>query len=73
MTRSETDAGTPVLEMSAEEHERFLDEEARRRLGVSVAEFRRRYRTGELDDSDPDVALLAVLTAVGQNSDQAPA
>lgn len=67
MTRSETDAGTPIVEMTAEEHQAFLESEARSRLGLSIAEFTERYAAGELDDADPDVPLLAVLTGMGQN------
>jgi len=36
MTHGETQAGTPVLEMSPEEYRDFLDEEAWGRLGVSA-------------------------------------
>jgi len=67
MTRSETDAGTPVIEMTADEHQDFLESEARSRLGLSIAEFTELYIAGELDDADPDVSLLAVLTGMGQN------
>jgi len=42
MTHDANQAGTPVLEMSPDEYRNFLDEEARRRLGTSAAEFRRR-------------------------------
>jgi hypothetical protein len=67
MTQSETEAGTPVIEMSAEEYRDFLDEEVRRRMGVSADEFHRRYLAGELDDADPDVPFLAGLLWMGQN------
>jgi hypothetical protein len=73
MTHGETHAGTPVLEMSADEYRGFLDEQARERLGISAEEFRRRYIAGELDDSDPDVGMLAALIAIGQNDDRAAA
>jgi hypothetical protein len=73
MTHDETQAGTPVLEMSTEEYRQFLDEAARERLGISAAEFRRRWIAGELDDSDPDVGLLAVLIGTGQNGHRAGA
>jgi hypothetical protein len=73
MTRDETQAGTPVLEMSTDEYRDFVDEEAQERLGMSAEEFRRRYIAGELDDSDPDVGLLAVLIETGQNDDRAGA
>lgn len=73
MTRDETQAGTPVLEMSDDEYRDFLDAEVRERLGVSAEEFRRRYIAGELDDGDPDVGMLAALIAIGQNDDRAAA
>ena len=73
MTHDETQAGTPVLEMSADEYRDFLDEEARQRLGMSAEEFSRRYVAGEVDDSDPDVGMLAALIAIGQNDDRAAA
>jgi hypothetical protein len=73
VTHDETQAGTPVLEMSADEYRGFLDEEARERLGISAAEFRLRYVAGELDESDPDVGMLAALIAIGQNDDRAAA
>lgn len=38
MTHDETQAGTPVLEMSADEYREFLDAEARQRLGISAEE-----------------------------------
>jgi hypothetical protein len=66
MTRSETNAGTPVVKMTAEEYQGFLEDEVQRRLQMSVRDFERRYRAAELDDSDPDVPWLAVLTGVGQ-------
>ena len=67
MTHSETDAGTPVIEMTADEYRDFLESEVRSRLGLSIAEFTERYAAGELDDADPDVPLLAMWTGMGQN------
>jgi len=67
MTRSETEAGTPVIEMTAGEYRDFLDGEVQRCLQMSLGEFERRYQAAELDDSDPDVGWLAVLTGMGQN------
>ncbi len=69
MTRNETDAGTPVLDFTEDEYREFLDQEANRRLGMGAEEFVRRYRAGDLDDSDPDVGMLAALIAVGQQDD----
>jgi len=53
-----TAGGTPVLELSADEHARFLDDETQRRLGLSAKEFERQFLAGDLDDSDPDVGFL---------------
>lgn len=66
MIRRLTARGTPVLELSTEEYARFLDDESRRRVGLSGAEFEGRYLAGELDRSDPDVELLVALLAIGQ-------
>ena len=54
MTNSETDAGTPVVEMTVEEHEDFLNEEAWRRLDMSVDDFRHRYEAGELEGPEAE-------------------
>jgi len=67
MTRTETPAGTPVLEFDGEEYARFLDEEVRGRMGISAQEFAEQYLAGRLDDADPDVPLLAGLLLIGQN------
>lgn len=73
MTHRETDAGTPVIEMTAGEYRDFLDSEARSRLGLSLHEFMEQYAAGQLDDSDPDVPLLAMWTGMGQNGHRLPA
>ncbi len=67
MTNSETDAGTPILELSAREYGAFLDEETEARMGMSATEFKERYLAGDLDDVDPDVPLLVGLLGIGQN------
>jgi hypothetical protein len=68
MTHSKTDAGTPLVGMTAKEFRNFLDEEAHLRLDISIDEFKRRYAAAELDEGDPDVGLLSALTAVGRNN-----
>jgi hypothetical protein len=73
MTRSETNAGTPVIEMTVDEYQDFLDREARARMGMSAAEFTQRYLAGALDDVDPDVPLLVGLLGIGQNGHHASA
>lgn len=68
MTRTETSAGTPLLDLSAEERNRFLDEEVRSRVGLSsAAEFVEEYTAGRLDESDPDVPYLVGLLWIGQD------
>jgi hypothetical protein len=73
MTQTETPAGTPVLELDGEEYARFLDEEARARVGLSAREFTEQYLAGALDDSDPDVPFLAGLLWIGQNGHRSAA
>ena len=58
---------TPVVEMTLEEYQRFLASEVERGLGMAVDDFIKAYAAGELDDSDPEVARLAALLALGQN------
>lgn len=67
MTHTETDAGTPVLELDEREYEAFLEGEVRERMGMSAAEFVERYESGGLDDADPDVPFLVGLLWIGQN------
>ena len=59
--------------MSADEYRDFLDEQGLERLAIAAEDFRRLYIAGELDDSDPDVGVLAALIAIGQNDDRAAA
>jgi len=43
-----------VVELTEEEWAKLLDREARERLGISGAEFRQRWESGEWADIDPD-------------------
>jgi hypothetical protein len=67
MTVGETAAGTPVVDLTSEEYDAYLDTEARRRIGMDAADFLRAYEAGELDDSDPAVSELVALLRIGQN------
>jgi hypothetical protein len=67
MVVSETRAGTPIVEMSADEYSSHLEREVERVTGMSVEEFRRAYVAGELDDADPSVSELVGLLRIGQN------
>jgi hypothetical protein len=48
-------------ELTREEGRRLLDERARRFLGMSGEEFRRRYEAGELDPDNDHVLGVALL------------
>lgn len=73
MVVSETPAGTPVVEMTAEEYAAYVEREVQRAVGMSAAEFRQAYLAGELDDADPAVSELAGLLRIGQNGQNAAA
>jgi hypothetical protein len=52
--------------ISREEGERLLDEMARKALGMSGPEFRRKFRNGEITFSDhPDVIRLYFVLGLG--------
>jgi hypothetical protein len=67
MTVGETPAGTPVVDLNAEEYDAYLDNEVGRLTGMTVADFMRAYEGGELDESDPAVSELIGLLRIGQN------
>ena len=67
MTNDVTDAGTPVLYLDAREYEDFLEQEVQSRLGMTAADFRRRYAAADLDEAHPDVSMLAGLMWMAQN------
>ena len=71
-TTTEADADTdtellpPVIELTVEESWAFSDHKARTLLGISGAEFHRRWNAGEYDeiadDGDhPDIMYLALF------------
>jgi hypothetical protein len=62
-----TPEGTAVVEMTRSEYEGFLAREVDRATGLAVGAFIEAYAAGRLDDSDPEVARLAALLALGQN------
>lgn len=71
MTVEETRAGTHVVDFTEEEYDAYLDGEVRRGTGLTVAEFVRAYKAGELDEADPAVSDLVGLLRIGQNGDRA--
>ena len=46
-----TAAGTPVIELTPEEHAAYLEREVQSAMGMSVAEFIRAYTAAELEDA----------------------
>jgi hypothetical protein len=53
-------------QLTREEGQRLFDERARRFLGMSGREFKRRYEAGELDPNDDNVLRLALLLPFGR-------
>jgi len=72
MQITETAAGTPVVELTAEEEAAYQERHVQREMGMSVAEFRRAYAAGEFRDRVPDVDDIVAFLRIGQNG-QSPA
>jgi hypothetical protein len=64
-----TQAGTAIYEPSAAEFDSLLDELAKARLGMSMAEFQRAYERGELNEASPSVSYLLALLGARTNGD----
>jgi hypothetical protein len=73
MTVGETAAGTPIVDLTSEEYDAYLQREVSGAVGMTVADFVRAYTAGELDDTDPAVSDLVGLLRVGQNGHRAAA
>jgi hypothetical protein len=57
-----------VVALTTEQYEEFLATEISQwKTGLTLPEFIRAYRDGELDDGDPEVSRLAALVGLGQN------
>jgi hypothetical protein len=57
-----TRTDTEIRELDHEAGRELVDEQARKYLGISGEEFRRRWEAGEVDaDDDPDVMRVAML------------
>lgn len=67
MKVSYTDAGTPVVEMTAEEEAAYLERETQAAIGMSVKEFTEAYLAGKTDHADPAVDELVGMLRIGQN------
>jgi hypothetical protein len=73
MQVTETAAGTPVVELTDEEYEAYLERETQAAIGMSVAEFTKAYLAGEFEDGDMAVDHLVGLLRIGQNGHRAAA
>jgi hypothetical protein len=73
MTVDETPDGTPVVNLTAEEYDAYLENEVKRAIGMTVTEFVEAYKRGELDDADPAVSELVGLLRIGQHGHPVPA
>jgi hypothetical protein len=57
-----TRADIEIRELGPKEWDQRVDEQARKRLGMSGEEFERRLNTGEIDiDDSPDVTRVAMM------------
>jgi hypothetical protein len=57
-----------VVEMTTKQYESFLEAEIGHwKEGLTLDQFIRDYRAGELDDGDPEVSRLVALIGLGQN------
>jgi hypothetical protein len=75
MARDPDETGVAFRTITRQEAWALLDEDTRRRLGIGVEEFARRYHAGEYDDpdDDPDVMWLAMeLEFLERNAAAAP-
>jgi hypothetical protein len=60
-------AVSEIWEPTEEEFDAFVGGETRRATSLDVPEFIARYRAGELDEGDPEVARIVALLGLGQN------
>lgn len=61
MVASARQSNEPAQALNREEAQRVFDEQTRRYLGVTAAEFVRRHEAGELNEDNPDVLYLLMV------------
>ncbi len=61
----------PIVRFTPKQWAAYLERQAQREMGISVAEFRRAYAAGELEDGDVAVDELVSLLLIGQNENTA--
>lgn len=68
MTKTETTAGTPIVEFTLDEWEHYVADEIQRALGFeSVEAFQAAYAAGDVDEDNPETAAIVSLLSIGQN------
>ncbi len=61
-TKTKTDARIELRELDEQAGRELVDKQARKYLGMSGEEFKRRWEAGEIDaDDSPDVMRVAML------------
>ena len=63
----------PIVRFTPEEWAARLERQAQRAMGISVAEFRRAYAAGELEDGDADVDYLVHRLVIPYSGNKAVA
>lgn len=58
---------TEIISLTPDEYTLFLSAEVERGVDMDIPAFVAAYTAGEVDDSDPEVARLVALLALGQN------
>jgi len=69
--RQDTDLA-PIVRFTPEERAAYLERQTQREMGISVAEFRRAFAAGELDNHHA-VSYLAGKILISQNGSKAAA
>jgi hypothetical protein len=69
--RKDTDLA-PIVRFTPEERAAYLERQTQREMGISVAEFKRAFAAGELDDHHA-VGYLAGKILISQNGSKAAA
>jgi hypothetical protein len=73
MEVTETAAGTPIIDLTQEEYDAYLERQVQREMGMTVAEFTEAYVAGRIDDAHPAAEYLAAKLRIGQNGHKAAA
>ena len=70
--RRDTDLA-PIVRFTPKQRAAYLEREVQSAVGISVAEFRRAYAAGELEDGDADVDYLVHRLVIPYSGNKAVA